>query len=332
MTKIEWTDETWNPIVGCSVVSPGCKNCYAMRFAHRLQHHAIYEGLTRPTKAGPVWTGKVRRAWFDNAKNPRALTKPLHWRKPRRVFVNSMSDLFHEDVPDEWLNQIFAVMALSSRHTFQVLTKRPERMRDYLTRLARSIEPLETAARNLGYSFEWQGHALLPWPIKNIWLGTSVEDQKRADERIPHLLDTPTAVRFLSIEPLLGPVNLPWLRHGLLDKNHYNIVNWVICGGESGPGARPMHPDWARSLRDQCAAASVPFFFKQWGAHVDEKNMPDDIRDAVASKVERGHFMRQTMLNTGGDTSAPPMFRVGKKAAGRLLDGCEWNEWPEQAA
>ena len=260
-TKISWCDETWNPIVGCSVVSPGCTNCYAMRMAGtRLKTTKPYSGLTQDSKAGPVWTGEVR---FLEER----LTQPLKWRKPRRVFVNSMGDLFHEDVPEDWIDKVFAVMAATPRHTYQVLTKRPERMRDQMCRLARTINPLEREARSFGHTFNFEGHSLLRWPIPNVWLGTSVEDQRRADERIPMLLDTPAAVRFISAEPLLGTLGLT--RTAYRDGVFMNSLacphrlDWVIVGGESGPNARPMDPAWARDIRDQCQAADVAFFMKQ---------------------------------------------------------------------
>jgi protein gp37 len=172
-TGIQWTEATWNPLAGCSVVSPGCTNCYAMREAGgRLKSSAKFAGLTEPSKAGPVWTGEVR-LW------ERVLDQPVRWTKPRRIFVNSMSDLFHESVPDEWIDRVFAVMALCPQHTFQVLTKRADRMRDYC-------------------SSPYNGVALsFKWPLPNVWLGVSVEDQARADGRIPRLLDTPAAVRCL---------------------------------------------------------------------------------------------------------------------------------------
>ncbi|HDZ74345.1 MAG TPA: phage Gp37/Gp68 family protein [Aurantimonas coralicida] len=260
-SKIEWTDATWNPVVGCSVVSPGCTNCYAMRMAGtRLKTTKPYSGLTQDTKAGPVWTGAVR---FLEER----LTQPLKWRKPRRVFVNSMGDLFHEDVPDDWIDKVFAVMAASPRHTFQVLTKRPERMREHVLRLSRTINPLEAEARAFGHTFNFEGHSLLRWPIPNIWLGTSVEDQRRADERMPHLLNAPAAVRFLSCEPLLGPIDLREVSTAGVGAAAGNkmadCLHWVIAGGESGPRARGMDPAWPRSIRDQCREAGVPFFMKQ---------------------------------------------------------------------
>ncbi|MCR4375466.1 MAG: phage Gp37/Gp68 family protein [Acidobacteria bacterium] len=259
-TAIEWTDETWNPVVGCSKVSEGCRNCYAIRQAFRNEHmrQPAYVGLTRKLADNSLnWTGVVRCL-------PERLTIPLGWRKPRRIFVNSMSDLFHDSVPDAFIAQVFAVMALADRHTFQVLTKRPERMAHLLGQDAfvdlvlDAAEPFQAlAGHDEDGAFHWPSWVIEHWPLGNVWLGTSVEDQQAADERIPHLLQTPAAVRFLSCEPLLGSVYLSpdWMMG----------LDQLICGGESGPKARPMHPSWARSLRAQCAAARVPFFFKQWG-------------------------------------------------------------------
>ncbi len=295
MTKIEWTDATWNPIVGCSVVSPGCTNCYAMRMAGtRLKTTKPYSGLTQDTKAGPVWNGQVR---FLEER----LTRPLKWRKPRRVFVNSMGDLFHEDVPDDWIDRVFAVMALTPQHTYQVLTKRPRRMLEYISDSAVADRIWDAAVRldcevhlpesHQGYQVLLNG-AGFELPLSNVWLGTSVEDQARADERVPDLLDTPAAVRFLSCEPLLGPVNLSrlglwlcqhwkskdalpkapwcpddpskwWWKPQALRGPGQHMLNWIICGGESGPKARDMDPAWARDIRDQCQAAGVAFFMKQ---------------------------------------------------------------------
>lgn len=263
-TNIEWTDATWNPITGCSVVSAGCKHCYAMRLAGtRLRHHPSRAGLTRETSAGPVWTGKVRlnEAWLD---------QPLRWRRPRRIFVCAHGDLFHPAVPVEWIDQVFAVMALAPQHTFQVLTKRPGRMLDWFrrtpyTRILRQADILRAARPNL-CSVGISDPTRTPWSW--VWLGVSVEDQPTADERIPLLLQTPAAVRFISAEPLLGPVRLPFARLGEWNRlareygqeHAATALSWVIVGGESGPGARPSHPDWFRILRDQCQAAGVAFF------------------------------------------------------------------------
>jgi protein gp37 len=199
-SSIEWTDRTWNPVRGCSVISPGCVNCYAMKQAHRFSGPGrAYDGLTKLTKAGPQWTGIIRTV-------ESALLEPLSWRKPQRVFVNSMSDLFHEGVPFEFVDKVFATMAQSWRHTFQILTKRADRMREYIATPGRKYRVDErTPPAPVG---EW------PWPLPNVWLGVSVEDQKHADERIPQLLQTPAAVRFISAEPLLGPVNVePYVRN-----------------------------------------------------------------------------------------------------------------------
>lgn len=273
-SNIEWTDATWNPITGCSVVSPGCTNCYAMRLAGtRLAHHPSRAGLTTDSKSGPVWNGHVRlnEQWLD---------QPLRWRRPRRIFVCAHGDLFHPAVPDEWIDRVFAVMGECPQHTFQVLTKRAARMREYLT--ARKSAPQIAVPITDGLLAQHPFNSELQ-PPANIWLGVSAEDQPRADERIPHLLNTPAAVRFVSAEPLLGPLVLTatiwraadgdlcqldalagelWAS-GFCDPDHTPSLDWVIVGGESGPGARPMHPQWARDLRDQCVAAGVPFFMKQ---------------------------------------------------------------------
>jgi protein gp37 len=274
-TKIEWTDATWNPITGCSVVSPGCTNCYAMKLAGtRLKHSPSRQGLTTDSKTGPVWNGQVRlnEQWLD---------QPLLWRDPRMIFVCAHGDLFHEAVPDEWIDRVFAVMASATRHTFQVLTKRAGRMRGYLSNpdVASRIQELCYDMPDRGRTTEW--HEGMPLP--NVWLGVSVEDQARADERIPLLLETPAAKRFASCEPLLGLVTLrDWLTrdwHPTMPPETTSRIDWVIAGGESGPGARPMHPDWARSLRDQCQSAGVPFFMKQmWGTSKSRMPpIPDDL-------------------------------------------------------
>ncbi len=279
-SKIEWTDATWNPITGCSIVSPGCKKCYAMRHAARMERmlppNSHYAGLTNPSKAGPVWTGKV------NLAPDHIMTKPLRWRKPKRIFVNSMSDLFHESIPDEWIDKVFAVMAMAPQHIFQVLTKRPERMRDYFA-ARQEGDPWAEAADEIADIVGNSDHPAVlepkDIPLRNVWKGVSVEDQPRADERIPLLLDTPAAVRWISAEPLLALLDIDvhlrlspsaaflagmitgdmpsWTRIGS------TRLDWVVAGGESGPGARPCDIEWIRSLRDQCAGAGVPFFWKQ---------------------------------------------------------------------
>ena len=254
-TKIEWSEATWNPITGCSVVSPGCTNCYAMRLAGtRLAHHPSRAGLTRDTKAGPVWTGEVRlnESWLD---------QPLRWKRPRMIFVCAHGDLFHEDVPDEWIDRAFAVMALAPQHVFQVLTKRPERMRRYVRRASASGRFLLWRHPTLGHEIIDAAVAQWPTMFRHVWLGTSVEDQARAG-RIWHLAHTPAAVRWVSAEPLLSPLDA--VTAGILgtDADGNPAVDWIVVGGESGPSHRPMNPDWARALRDQCAG-KVAFFMKQ---------------------------------------------------------------------
>lgn len=277
-TKIEWADATWQPITGCSVVSPGCTNCYAMRLAGgRLKHEPSRAGLTAPSNAGPVWTGEVRsnRHWLD---------QPLKWQRPRRIFVCAHGDLFHEGAPDEWIDQVLAVMALCPQHTFLVLTKRAARMRAYFSRDRRGDWLAAGVAFGGGPSL---AHGALPLP--NVWLGVSVEDQVRADERIPELLASPAVVRWASYEPALGSVDC---RHFLLSvrgKHGQRVplpmfdseegrspphgylgvaigLDWVVAGGESGPGARPCDIDWLRTIVAQCREAGVPCFVKQMGA------------------------------------------------------------------
>jgi protein gp37 len=341
-SAIEWTDATWNPIVGCSILTPGCINCYAMKMAARIQkmnrtggsnsnYVNHYDGTTKSVKGNAVWTGKLAMA------PDKLFLKPLSRRAPTTYFVNSMGDLFHEDCPDEWIDKVFAVMALSPQHTFQVLTKRAERMRNYCSqdrwpfedRIHRAIIAVTerqypahrdtydqhiAAARQISNAPGGGCQPLLP--LKNVWLGVSTEDQTRYDERKEYLRSTPAAVRFFSMEPLLGPIDADYLG------------DWVIVGGESGPGARPMHPAWARSLRDQCLAAGVPFFLKQWGEWVPQLGAID--------LYEFGEVSRRRWVAWDGekwdywdrpawcdDIGAPEdcLVKVGKKAAGRLLDG-----------
>jgi protein gp37 len=246
-TKIEWTDKVWNPTTGCDKVSPGCDHCYALTLARRLKGmgSAKYQNDGNPRTSGPG---------FGITIHDSALEAPLTWTKPRRVFVNSMSDLFHDGVPDEFIARVFAVMALTERHTYQVLTKRHGRMRSLLSS--------ERVQADVDRNVAWHTEAITPWPLPNVWLGVSVEDQKRAELRIPALQQTPAAVHFLSCEPLLGPVDII---NGIGDSWMTNI-DWVIAGGESGAVARPMDLDWVRSLRDQCEVAGVAFFYKQQGS------------------------------------------------------------------
>ncbi len=390
---IEWTDATWQPITGCSVVSPGCTNCYAMKLAGtRLKHHPSRKGLTRDSKAGPVWTGEVRlnEQWLD---------QPLRWKRPRKIFVCAHGDLFAENVPDAWIDRVFAVMALAPQHTFQVLTKRASRMERYVSApatqgriydlvLSEEVQVVLIADPALeAYAPPGPRVHLGTWPLPNVWLGVSAEDQTRADERIPDLLATPAAVRFVSAEPLIGPINLE--RIGNLDRiaaafpevvercrrdaapnkvsglqieavgkagqatifhqtpDHmggfsirfprpFPRIDWVIVGGESGPGARPMHPAWVRSLRDQCAAAGTAFFFKQWGewtAFYDRDVQDPDWRHVPGVDNQMGRGAERWLNLAGGcgfhGERLVAVRNVGKKSAGRLLDLQDHSSFPE---
>lgn len=385
-THIGWTDATWNVFVGCTKISPGCKNCSAQRDARRLTHNphpaiaAKYAGVVTPD--GANWTGKIN---FDEA----TLGLPLRWRKPRRIFVNYTSDTFHADVPDEWIDKLFAVMALCHQHTFQVLTKRPDRMLSYLRALSKekcrgywfgelgflsdvAISNGIATKEELNARFDAWRRANRPdlpdepqcigdtvtykpnFPLKNVWLGTSVENQKEADERIPFLLETPAAVRWISAEPLLGPVDLTtWLGEFRADgwcfechQKHPKIrmwgdgaivkralcdgcapsLDWVVAGGESGKDARPIHPDWARSLRDQCETIGVPFFYKQHGNWLHQsQEYADGLTGAECSRIVTGKGAHKWPDGTRS-------FFINKRAAGAILDGREWNQYPEARA
>jgi protein gp37 len=340
-TGIEWTDATWNPVRGCSRVSAGCFNCYAETVAHRFSKPGQpYEGLTKMVNGRPTWNGKIQLV-YDH------LEQPLRWWRNRKIFVNSMSDLFHEEVPTEYIDKVFAIMAMAPWHTFQVLTKRPERMLEYVK--SRNCAMMHSVATMiLGYDNP-KRRAVNDWPLPNVWLGVSVEDQDAANLRIPLLLNTPAAVRWVSAEPLLGainftrlrPPNVTWLdclegreHDGPSTTSGGPKLDWIVCGGESGHGARPMHMDWVTEIRDQCAAADVPFLFKQWGeweiATAENGHnfsaMPDSPKYCWVSYDGRTHKITAPM-NTGHDVYA--MANVGKKKAGRLLDGVEHNGYPK---
>ncbi len=420
-TKIEWTDATWNPITGCAVVSPGCTNCYAMLLAGtRLKNHPSRKGLTRQVNGKHVWTGEIRfnEQWLD---------QPLRWTRPRMIFVCAHGDLFAEGVTDNMLDHIFAVMALCPQHTFQVLTKRPERMREYLlsrngmgnAALCKVINAIPPSLGNRKGALEM--------PLPNVWLGVSVEDQPRADQRIPILLDTPAAIRWISAEPLLGLTDLraflrdawkikqairlwddftwpswvpkkvradiesfwnpdwdrgpnAWMRsaienghppagtrgafrtfnqtpiegrflhawnnigrvitddgavHGVSAGTYQSRpsrLDWVVVGGESGPCARPMHPDWARDMRDQCASVGVAFLFKQWGEWTDGQNVDRQSGMVETADYLNGgwYFSRESLTRTDGHIDdEPDVYRIGKKRTGRLLDGVLHDAYPE---
>ena len=262
-SKIEWTDATWNAIRGCSAVSAGCANCYAERDAGRWSGPGMpYEGLVKLTRNGAKWTGVVRLI-------EKHLHDPLRWTRPRLVFTNSMSDMFHESLPVTDIASMFAVMALAPQHTFQILTKRAKVMHEVLAdpafhalvaQLAHDIAFSEPWAKR-GI---WKGPGSLAWPLKNVWLGVSVESQACADERIPLLLRTPAALRWLSCEPLLEAVDLA--KAPAISNAGYLNVDWIVVGGESGPAARPFHLEWASKIVADAATAAVPVFMKQVGA------------------------------------------------------------------
>jgi len=324
-TRIEWCDSVWNPVTGCTPISPGCQNCYAQRFARRLAGRHDYP------KDNP----------FTVTLHPGRAVDPLHWRKPRRIFVCSMSDLFHEKVPFNFIDQIMAVVAISQQHTFMLLTKRPDRMLLYFADPDRRAEI--DRWRCTGAKYRAKAHSwALPdslWPLPNLWVGVTAEDQERADERIPALLWTPAALRFVSVEPMLGPIELSEFkpfdgkcycqddpcgcRPRLTPNCPETGIDWVICGGETGPGARPMDPEWVRSVRDQCRNADVPFFFKSWG----------DLLPATQVLPAQDHIFNSAKKIY--QSSLVDMFlgkeywgRVGKKVAGRVLEGHEYSEFP----
>jgi len=318
-TGIEWTDATWNPVTGCTKVSPGCDHCYAETFAER------FRGVP----------GHHFERGFDVVLRPERLDIPLRWKKPRRIFVNSMSDLFHDAVPDEFIARVFAVMSQARQHTFQVLTKRHGRMRSLLS----SERWPHLVAREAFAMDRRIGEEPFRLPLPNVWLGVSAEDQQRAAMRIPALGETPAAVRWVSFEPLLGSVFIPgeWLE----------FLDWAVVGGESGRGARPMHPDWARLLRDQCRAAGIPFLFKQWGewgplAQLDAQGRFDwsgghslandgtlyGPHDLV---YPDGPRYGEALRADHGRAHLTSMYRLGKKKAGRDLDGRTWDEYPQAA-
>ncbi len=397
-TAISWTTATWNPVVGCMKVSPGCTNCYAERMAVRLA--AMGQQRYQRATVGNRWSGYAVLA-------PAMLGQPLHWLKPRRIFVCSMSDLFHDDVQFEYIAAVFGVMAACPQHTFQVLTKRPQRMlaffqwleeetdkvccdpghdnmsrdvaRRWVLALAATIVGPD-GAEALGASWEAIEHGdsaatgaqraeeededdddeesqwTTLWPLPNVWVGVTVENQGYADERIPLLLQCPAVVRWVSYEPALGPVQFWAIRDGSwYDREgatRYNALtgsawwggtgenglgggprlDWVVAGGESGGGARPAHPDWFRLVRDGCEAAGVAFHFKQWGEYVP-KGQKRSMRCPPTWGVvdRRGNYTPLACPWTSEhdfDGGEVVVYRVGKKAAGRLLDGVLWDQYP----
>ncbi|NMG30598.1 DUF5131 family protein [Aromatoleum evansii] len=335
-SRIEWTDATWNPITGCSVLTAGCTNCYAMKLAGtRLQMHPSRAGLTDPTAAGPVWNGEVRlnAEWLD---------MPIRWSRRRMIFVCAHGDLFHPSVPDAWIDTVFGIMwaCLYGRngepgHIFQVLTKRAERMHAYLSVDRR--EAWARAAVRFGGGHDPDGLydqvALADGPHPRIWLGVTAENQATADNRIPLLLHTPAAVRWVSAEPLLGPLDLAAYLMCLCGKCGGDApLHWVVAGGESGPRARPMHEQWVRGLRDQCAEASVPFLFKQWGEWLPmgqqerSREYPEVVADRANGAPASGYPDTRVHVWSDGTES----YRAGKRSSGRHLDGALHDGYPVQ--
>lgn len=324
-SNIEWTEKTWNPITGCTPTSKGCDNCYAKRMAEtRLRGRCGYP-KKEPFKPGTY--------------HPNRMGQPLSWQKPCDIFVCSMGDLFHKEVCPEDIDRVFSIIRRCPQHTFRLLSKRPDRMEAYIRETGAAIA---------------RGFAAGPWPLPNVQLGVTAENQPMLGKRIGYLLGTSAAVRFVSLEPLLGPVQLDHVdadsaghptmcfinaltgRHDDMGRPcpDVNSLDWVIVGGETGPGARPMHPEWVRSLRDQCVAAGVPFFFKSWG---DWKEGSDArrttkcvYRDGTVVDFDRESLLAEELKsgiphNKRGGTL---MARVGKKAAGNELDGRTWQESP----
>jgi len=303
---IEWCMATWNFLVGCTKKSE------------------------RDSKGELNWTGRIN---FDED----TLAMPLKMRLPQRIFVNSLSDLFHPNVKNEWIMAAFAVMMATPQHTYQILTKHPDRAARWFRAVdviadQQGLTPrelIEEAGLKFVEACHLQADMSDAWPLPNVHILTSVEDQPTADERIPWLLKIPAAARGISAEPLLAPINVErWLcscpekcqqNGGSLTCSTDGYLDWVIVGGESGPGARPMRPDWARLLRDQCVVAGVPFFFKQWGDWRPAEFADDWIRECEPKNVK----------DYGDDQ--PPVIRVGKKSAGRVLDGRQWGEYPGEA-
>lgn len=303
---ITWTDKTWSPVTGCTKVSAGCKNCYAER--------EVQGRWSKNPKS--VFFG---RSFTDVRCHEDQLKVLVKWRKPYRIFVCPRGDLFHESVPFEFIDRVFAAMALNPQHTFQVLTKRPERMLEYLIktdtsqRIAWAVTEMAPPKIYMKIAHDFMD------PLPNVWIGVTVENQEAANERIDLLRKVPAAIRFLSVEPMLGHI-----------ETNLTDIDWVICGGESGTDARPMHPDWVRALRDQCAEAGVPFLFKQWGEWAPHQ--------ARAGGDEGGDLRRGHVRYLQGDGREPDghfrkgdaaVAHIGKKAAGRMLDGVLHEEYPE---
>ena len=321
-THIEWADSTWQIVTGCAIKSPGCANCYAMRLAGtRLRNHPSRAGLTREVNGHHVWTGEVRfnEQWLD---------QPLRWKSPRDIFVAAHGDIGHEGVTDLMLDRIFAVAMLAHWHRYQILTKRPERLTEYLRSRKMMMGNIGGMAQQAMLEFQAiiNGGTKTTFPLRatpyrdeainrfydntsNIWVGTSVERQQEADERRPHLeaLARMGWNTWVSYGPALGPV----------DWRGWEFIRWMVSGGESGPDARPSHPNWHRATRDWCAANKIPYFFKQWGAFAPSLSGQSLAPDGSSPGPDHWN-----------DVSTAWMTKVGKKAAGALLDGREHKDSP----
>lgn len=328
---IEWTSATWNPVVGCEIVSPGCTNCYAMKLAGgRMKNHHSRKGLTKPSKAGPVWNGEVRFM-------PEWLDQPLRWKRPRDIFTIAHGDLFYERVPLEWKAQVFAVIALAHWHRFQLLTKRAEAMRDLLVtahfwnEVSEQIRKVGAATHASAAAIEAALERVDLRPLPNLFLGTSVEDAARA-ERVGFLLQTPAAGWWVSAEPLIGPVNFENIALGVggtlnaftgqashllgMKDKTLGKLGCIVVGGESKSGSRPMAPSWARSIRRQCERYACAFHFKQWGDWHEYGNTSDGMYGAAPGQ-------RTTTMPDGS-----VMVRCGVDRAGRKLDGRTYDDRP----
>lgn len=348
-TKIEWTESTWNPVVGCSKVSAGCQNCYAERMVQRFPAMTGARKFGASPDSGDLDEG----IGWDNRAHflPHKLDTPLHWRKPRKVFVCSMGDLFHESVTDEQIAAIFGVMTACPHHTFQILTKRPKRMVEWFNWIdgfgkawllcgVKMLDHIEPPNDDFGPQTK------TPWPLPNVWIGVSVEDQETADERIPLLLQVPAAKSFLSIEPMIGPVTLNLAtKCDKMCSEHQEAwcpgthgkcvcqqdIDWAICGAETGPGARPMHPSWPRMIRDQCKNANVPYFFKSWGEWALCGPLTSNRVDQLPLANNEIWLTIEGWDDLNGN-DVHRMKRVGKKRSGRELDGVEHNAMPDGVA
>lgn len=345
-TNIEWTDATWTPIraryweiqndgsgkerIGwhCEHITEACRNCYAERMNLRLGTGLEFKPGHLFREEHVVYNNGQSKVFLDE----KLLTQPLRWKKPRKIFVCSMTDLFADFVPTEMIEKIFGVIIKAKNHTFQILTKRPKR--------ARAILSSEAFVRRALFC-AFDGPAQTIWPLPNVWLGTSISNQEDADKFVPELLTTPAAKRFLSCEPMLGPIDIDcssidWMQYpnGNGISGNRLMIDWVICGGESGPNARPMHPDWARSLRDQCASADIPFFFKQWGEWSPGEHWPNLKARATADYFAGKWTFDRIPAGPSDDhvDDEPTLYRNGKRAGGRLLDGVDHNSFPKAAA